>query len=428
MKEVVIKVEDVSKRYRLGVVGSKTVKEDLKKGFYKIFKNQDTLNLEGDENDRSKVTSSKYVWSLKDVNFEIEKGDVVGVIGRNGAGKSTLLKILSRITSPTSGFVKIKGKVASLLEVGTGFHPELTGRENIYLNGSILGMSKLEISNKINDIIEFAEVQKYVDTPVKRYSSGMYVRLAFSIAAHLEPDILIIDEVLAVGDASFQKKCMDKMKEISGKDGRTILFVSHSMASIQNLCTKGIVLNNGKVQFVGPMQDAVTKYLSQDNSTRTSNLGFDDSNRIGSGEIVITSIKLTDYNDNLINLIPSGQSIKIVLKYHNKFPDKKYSLVAGIVFKTQLDVPISLHHTRLNNQVYEYLPEEGEFVFSIDNFPFVPSKYLLDYSLVNHGIIIDSMKSQLELDVIEGDFYGNGEVVPSSHGVFLLNASWTKKK
>jgi lipopolysaccharide transport system ATP-binding protein len=427
MREIAIKVEDVSKRYRLGVLGRKSIKDDFKLLFLKCIKNKDFINQEIVENDRTKVATSNYVWSLKDVNFEIEKGDVVGIIGRNGAGKSTLLKILSRITSPTTGNIKIKGKVASLLEVGTGFHPELTGRENIYLNGAILGMSKAEINNKLNDIIEFAEVQSYIDTPVKRYSSGMYVRLAFSIAAHLEPDILIIDEVLAVGDASFQKKCLDKMKEISEKDGRTILFVSHSMASIQNLCKKGIVMNNGKVQFYGLMEEAVTNYLSYDNSSIQSNIEFDENQRVGSGEIKITSIIITDDNDNEIDLIPSGQSVKVVLRYLNSNPEKKYSLVVGLVFKSQFDVPISLHHSRIDNQIYDYLPEKGEFIFSIKNFPFVPSKYLLDYSLVDHGVIIDSMKSQLQLNVIEGNYYGNGEVVPSSHGIFLLNAKWSIK-
>ena len=260
--ETVIKVEHISKQYRLGLVGSGSIKDDLRDLLGKIKGSPNKRLLEGEVNDRTKVSTSKYVWSLKDINFEINKGDVVGIIGKNGAGKSTLLKILSRVTSPTEGEVKIKGKIASLLEVGTGFHPELTGKENIYLNGAILGMRKSEITEKIDEIINFAGIERYVDTPVKRYSSGMYVRLAFSVAAHLDTDILIIDEVLAVGDAEFQSKCLGKMKEVSSS-GRTVLFVSHNMGSIVNLCTKAIYIDKGKLVSTGTPKEMVDLYLKQ---------------------------------------------------------------------------------------------------------------------------------------------------------------------
>ena len=263
----VIKVENLSKQYRLGLVGSETLREDAHRWWAKLRGKEDPFLNIGEENDRSVFQESNYVWSLKDLNFEINKGDILGVVGKNGAGKSTLLKIMSKVTAPTTGSVKIKGRVASLLEVGTGFHPELTGRENIYLNGAILGMRKHEITLKLEEIIAFAGIEKYVDTPVKRYSSGMYVRLAFAVAAHLENEILIIDEVLAVGDADFQKKCLGKIGDISKGDGRTVLFVSHNMAAVTSLCNKGIYLKNGSVFYEGSAESTVRKYLIGDSES-----------------------------------------------------------------------------------------------------------------------------------------------------------------
>jgi lipopolysaccharide transport system ATP-binding protein len=258
---VVIKVENLSKQYRLGEVGTGTLKDDFKRFRYRLMGKEDPFLQVGEVNDRTQKSSSDYVWALRDINFEIAQGDVVGIIGRNGAGKSTLLKILSRTTAPTTGSVKVKGRIASLLEVGTGFHGELSGRENIYLNGAIMGLRKWEIDRKLDEIIEFAGVEKYLDTPVKRYSSGMYVRLAFAVAAHLEPDILIVDEVLAVGDAEFQKKCIGKMKEVNGMDGRTILVVSHNMNVIQNLCNQCIYMNNGSVLLNDKISIVLKAYL-----------------------------------------------------------------------------------------------------------------------------------------------------------------------
>ena len=302
----VIKVENLSKQYRLGLVGSGTLKDDLHVWWNNIRGKENPLLKVGEVNDRSIEGNSDYVWSLKDVNFEINKGDVVGIIGKNGAGKSTLLKILSKITSPTTGNVKIKGRIASLLEVGTGFHPELTGRENIYLNGAILGMRKSEISKKIDEIIAFAGIDRYVDTPVKRYSSGMYVRLAFAVSAHLDPDILIIDEVLAVGDADFQKKCLGKMQDVSRTEGRTILFVSHSMAAVKELCNKGILLENGQVAFAGDVQETISRYLSADMTISSASAFLKDpSIRRGNGEVRFTEIVI---NNNKKNIDPSEET------------------------------------------------------------------------------------------------------------------------
>jgi len=256
-----IKVENLSKIYRLGEIGTGTISRDLERWVkMKVMGKEDPFLKIGESNDRSKKGSSDIVYSLQDLNFEIQQGDAVGIIGRNGAGKSTLLKILSRVNTPTTGKINIKGRVASLLEVGTGFHPELTGRENIYLNGAILGMKKKEIDRKFDEIVDFSGVERYIDTPVKRYSSGMYVRLAFAVAAHLESEILIVDEVLAVGDAEFQKKCLGKMGEISKGEGRTVLFVSHNMAAVQSLCQKGILLQNGLSQRFEAISDMIQSF------------------------------------------------------------------------------------------------------------------------------------------------------------------------
>ena len=266
MSKAVLKVENISKQYRLGQLGTGTISHDLNRWFHKLRGKEDPYLKLGDVNDRSVADGSEYVWSLKDINFEVKQGEVLGIIGKNGAGKSTLLKILSQVTTPTTGQIKVKGRIAALLEVGTGFHPDLTGRENIFLNGAILGMTKQEIKIKLDEIIDFSGVAKYLDTPVKRYSSGMMVRLGFAVAAHLEPEILIVDEVLAVGDAEFQKKCLGKMKLISG-EGRTILFVSHDMTAMKKLCNKILLLKNGRVNSIGDVDQVIDLYLNDGEKT-----------------------------------------------------------------------------------------------------------------------------------------------------------------
>jgi lipopolysaccharide transport system ATP-binding protein len=267
MSNIVLKAENISKQYRLGQLGTGTISHDLNRMWAKMRGKEDPYLKVGDSNDRSSKGESEYVWSLKDINFEVKRGDVLGVIGKNGAGKSTLLKILSQVTTPTTGEVKVKGRIAALLEVGTGFHPELTGRENIFLNGAILGMTKAEIKGKFDEIVEFSGVARYIDTPVKRYSSGMMVRLGFAVAAHLEPEILIVDEVLAVGDAEFQKKCLGKMKDVSG-EGRTVLFVSHNMAAVKSLCTQAILLERGQIKRRGATDEIISFYLGGEDDIR----------------------------------------------------------------------------------------------------------------------------------------------------------------
>ena len=263
MSRPVIEFNNVGKQYVLGTIGTGTLSQDLNRWWARIRGKEDPYLKIGETNDRTQKGDSRFVWALRDISFTVEQGDVVGIIGKNGAGKSTLLKILSRVTSPTIGSINIKGRIASLLEVGTGFHPEMTGRENIFMNGSIMGMTRAEIKAKFDEIVDFAGVAKYVDTPVKRYSSGMMVRLGFAIAAHLEPEILVVDEVLAVGDAEFQKKAIGKMQDVSKGEGRTVLFVSHNMAAVRSLCTRGIMLNNGMVDYMGDITDTLDCYMNE---------------------------------------------------------------------------------------------------------------------------------------------------------------------
>ncbi len=291
-----IKVENVSKAYMLGQISTGTLSRDIERWWALARGKEDPFLKIGETNDRTQKGNSDVVWSLKDVNFEIEQGTAVGIVGKNGAGKSTLLKILSQVTSPTTGRIGIKGRIASLLEVGTGFHPELTGRENIFLNGAMLGMRKKEILRKFDEIVSFAGVERYIDTPVKRYSSGMYVRLAFAVAAHLESEILIVDEVLAVGDAEFQKKCLGKMGEVSSGQGRTVLFVSHNINAVKQLCTRGLFLENGMVKMEGKVTDVIEAYS---NKIATQN----DFNPIKIQEIgvVVTNIFLNRKNEGVVN-------------------------------------------------------------------------------------------------------------------------------
>ena len=332
-----IKVEELSKAYQLGDFGTGTISRDLERLWAKARGKEDPFLKIGETNDRSTKGESNVVWSLKDLNFDIEQGEAVGIIGRNGAGKSTLLKILSRITAPTTGSVKIKGRVASLLEVGTGFHPELTGRENIYLNGAILGMRKKEISRKFDEIVDFAGVDRYIDTPVKRYSSGMYVRLAFAVAAHLESEILIVDEVLAVGDAEFQKKCLGKMGEVSKGEGRTVLFVSHNMAAIKTLCSKGIILANGNLVFIGRQLEAVNYYQANNNINSYFEFADDIHQAPGNDNIRILKFRIDS---------PGGEAISIStgLSFEITFYNAKANINLDCTFELKNGDEIPVFH------------------------------------------------------------------------------------
>ena len=317
-KNIAIEFQGVGKQYRLGRVGTGSLQHDLNRFWQTtILGKEDPYLKIGEVNDRNEKAHSDYVWALKDINFKVEQGDVVGIIGKNGAGKSTLLKLLSHITSPTTGDIYYRGRIASLLEVGTGFHGELTGKENIYMNGAVLGMTKHEIRRKLDDIIEFAGVEKYIDTPVKRYSSGMTVRLGFAVAAFLEPEILVVDEVLTVGDAEFQKRAIGKMDDVA-KGGRTVLFVSHNMASVRSLCKSGIVLKNGMISYMGTADNAVNEYLKvyADNYERLPLAEIPRTNSTN-GLIKITNIKFLNENDEEITPL-CGKYLKILLELNVK--------------------------------------------------------------------------------------------------------------
>jgi lipopolysaccharide transport system ATP-binding protein len=307
-----ITLENISKQYRLGQVGSKTMAADFKRWLYNLQGKEDPFAKIGETNDRSKKGSSEYVWALKDINFDVKQGEVLGIIGKNGAGKSTLLKILSRVTTPSTGKISIHGRMASLLEVGTGFHPELTGRENVFLNGAIMGMSKAEIKSKFDEIVDFSGVERYIDTPVKRYSSGMHVRLGFAVAAHLEPEILVVDEVLAVGDAEFQKKCLGKMKSVSG-EGRTVLFVSHNMGAVKTLCNRGLLLENGTLTYDGNIDETVNRYLRINQSGDQTGRVELHKKGFGSGEALIKKMEMINHEGNVSETTLYKEPIRIKL-------------------------------------------------------------------------------------------------------------------
>ncbi len=344
MSNIILKATNISKQYRLGLIGTGTISHDLNRWWSKIRGKEDPFLKVGDVNDRSTKGNSDYVWALKDINFEVQKGEVLGIIGKNGAGKSTLLKILSRVTTPTTGEIKTKGRIASLLEVGTGFHPELTGRENIYLNGAILGMNKAEIKAKEDEIIDFSGCTRYIDTPVKRYSSGMRVRLAFAVAAFLEPDILVIDEVLAVGDAEFQKKAIGKMQDISRGEGRTVLFVSHNMAAVKSLCTRAMVLDNGELVFSGGTEESIQFYLQNNNEKGNRTLRYFDEKLFNNSSFKLIKscvyaegkdiAEYIDRNDNIIfsTLIFNSDESDIYLVYRFKDNQGEYIFVSSSSF------------------------------------------------------------------------------------------------
>lgn len=334
MSDIAISIENVSKIYRLGEVGTGTISHDINRWLHRIRGKDDPYMKLGEENKRD-AKGGNYIWALKDVSFDVEQGQVLGIIGKNGAGKSTLLKLLSRVTTPTTGMIKARGRIASLLEVGTGFHPELTGRENIFLNGAILGMTKPEIRSKFDEIVDFSGVARYVDTPVKRYSSGMYVRLAFAVAAFLEPEILIVDEVLAVGDAEFQKKCLGRMKDVSQNDGRTVLFVSHNLSAVRNLCDKTLLLKNGVLYYEGHTPDAIEKYMSEsDVNMMDRAVVWEEYNRPSAPELEVSSIKVLNHKGFDSGTLSTEDNIDIEILYTVK-TDIKNMRVMVILMNTE---------------------------------------------------------------------------------------------
>lgn len=391
-----IEFDNVGKQYRLGLVSTGTISHDLNRWWtMNVLHKEDPYLKIGETNDRSHKGQSDYVWALKDINFSVEEGDVVGIIGKNGAGKSTLLKLLSRVTAPTTGLIRARGRIASLLEVGTGFHPEMTGRENIYLNGAIMGMTKAEISRKLDEIVDFSGCERYIDTPVKRYSSGMTVRLGFAIAAHLEPEILVVDEVLAVGDAEFQKKAIGKMQDISHGSGRTVLFVSHNMDSMLNLCKNGFLLENGQVKYSGDIKSTVSEYISGGNS----HIMFIQSEETANDDMFISSMKFTGTEEQQRGLFSYGDNITFSFSLRKK---------EGRVLdeKTVVSIQImTVNHTRICNEEIQIGNFEGEKTFHLcyKKEVFLPNKYL-----VHIAVHIPNIKFYDRQDTCIFTIYDNG--------------------
>ncbi|WP_298421577.1 ABC transporter ATP-binding protein [uncultured Kordia sp.] len=414
-KDIILQVEELSKQYRLGVIGTGTITHDLNRWWHKIRGKEDPYQKIGDKNARTEIGTSNYVWALKDISFDLEKGEVLGVIGRNGAGKSTLLKLLSKVTTPTKGVIRSKGRIASLLEVGTGFHPELTGRENIYLNGAILGMTKAEIKVKFDEIVEFAGVQRYINTPVKRYSSGMKVRLAFAVAAHLEPEILIVDEVLAVGDVEFQKKAIGKMQDISHGDGRTVLFVSHNMMTIRRLCSRAILLEDGMVSYAGDVESTINKYIEKNTVIKETDIATR-TERLGSGQARITNAVI------LSSEIKTGAPFEVELSYKNNsnFEIDEFGISIWKLDETKI-ISIS---SNLKKEIATIDQNTGKVRCKIDSLPLVQGSYLLNVFVANKAGVADYLEKVLTFEVEENDYFGNGKLVDSKWGTIIVDHKW----
>lgn len=413
MSNVVIKVENLGKQYRLGQVGTGTLSHDLNRWWHRVRGKEDPYLKIGEANDRSVKGLSDLVWALKDINFEVKQGEVLGIIGKNGAGKSTLLKILSQVTGPTVGEIKVKGRIASLLEVGTGFHPELTGRENIFLNGAILGMTKAEIRRKFDEIVAFSGVERYIDTPVKRYSSGMYVRLAFAVAAHLEPEILIVDEVLAVGDAEFQEKCLGKMKAVSG-EGRTVLFVSHDLNAVQKLCTKAILLSKGSLEKEGQTSHIINVYKE----FKSKNI--EKKRLIENSKIEIYTITVNNYKNYIeANIF---QELEIRLGFNvNPNLINSYGEFFILFYDINDEVVLSIFQ-RDSGSLTKFLTINGEISIKV-NLGLKPGKYRLSVGAFNqYKEFIEWVDGVFELIVIEK--FLNNQVFDQRLGKFFLNVSF----
>lgn len=404
MSNVAVKVEGVSKKFLIGDTSSGNLRETI-------------AGLFSQGND----SKTEEFWALRDINFEVKRGEATGVIGKNGAGKSTLLKILSRITEPTTGRIEIDGRVSSLLEVGTGFHPELTGRENVFLNGTILGMSRTEVKAKFDEIIDFSGIEKFLDTPVKRYSSGMKVRLAFAVAAHLEPEILIIDEVLAVGDAEFQKKCLGKMQDVTG-EGRTVLFVSHNMGAVQALCSEGVLLHHGTVNFQGEISTVIAEYLNSDSQENDDIEEI--TNRSGTQKVIFAGFFIEDLQGRKLETVLSGQDVILVFKVKVNQPSKLINI--GFSIHNYLGDNLSVLYSSYQSTFFSF--DEGGYHYVkclIKNISLAAGKYQIKGRIEESGVESDWLKEQLGSITVEmGNYYGNGSLGFSGNVPFLIKGEW----
>jgi lipopolysaccharide transport system ATP-binding protein len=413
-----VTVQGLGKRYRLGQTINRS---DLLSEVITRAVSRPLRRLTGRDGGEP-VEHKRDFWALRDVSLEVQESEIVGIIGRNGAGKTTLLKILSRTTAPTEGTVDIYGRVGSLLEVGTGFHPELTGRENVYLNGAILGMPRAEIARKFDEIVEFAEVGKFLDTPVKRYSSGMYVRLAFAVAAHLEPEILIVDEVLAVGDVAFQRKCLGKMDDVR-RDGRTVLFVSHNMAAVSYLCTRAMLLEHGRVVDEGGTHEIIKHYLRLSDTSGNASLR-DRRDRSGSGALRVEQIALRDRAGDDAQTIATGSDLVIDLDYVAASGDSLRNVGVSLAFDTLLGQRV----TQLSNDVsgfpFDSIAPNGTIRCSVPSLPLNSGRYYVTLYITVGGIAADWVQKAIALDVVESDYFGTGRTLGAQDGVVVMPQAW----
>lgn len=420
MSDIAIQFDNVGKLYKLGLVGTGSMVHDLNRWWQtSILRKEDPYLKIGETNDRSKKGSSDYVWALKDITFDVHQGDVVGIIGKNGAGKSTLLKLLSRVTSPTTGTIRAKGRIASLLEVGTGFHPELTGRENIYMNGSIMGMTRREIDRKLDEIVDFAGVERYIDTPVKRYSSGMTVRLGFAVAAFLEPEILVVDEVLAVGDIEFQKKAIGKMQDVSKGEGRTVLFVSHNMGSMQRLCTRGVLLENGAIKYMGSISNTIRTYQS-DEIVQDSFEGID-----GDPEILYLRKASVSSSDGDIFYNSSTIKIEFEVCVVKQIP----SLVIGFNIYSAFQYPLARADYNDSNNLTSLIPGTYKFTFEIPPLTLSDGDYRIIFDIAERNIKrYTTETSNLNFTINIGNSnFGNRFCEDSTFKISIIKEDWLKK-
>lgn len=426
MPDTALSIEQLSKQYRLGEIGTGTLSHDLNRWWARFRGKEDPYSQVGQVNDRAqKNKTSDYVWALRNLNFEVKQGEVLGIIGKNGAGKSTLLKLISRVTAPTQGRIRAKGRIASLLEVGTGMHPEMTARENIYLNGAILGMRHHEIAQKFDDIVDFAGCALYVDTPVKRYSSGMRVRLGFAVAAFLEPEILIVDEVLAVGDAEFQKKAIGKMKAVSQGSGRTVLFVSHNMGSIRTLCSRALVLEQGTQVYDGTPEESIQYYLNSQ-SVSTGEALATRTDRMGNGRLLFTDVELRRPDGQPLVDVLSGDALRIIIHYRSDGTVDHNRLVIGVSIWDKDEARLTGFASDEMGTSFHPLGREGHFTLHIPQFMLRGGHYTIKLTATEGGTrkehMLDNISHALELSVQPGDFWSVGHS-NRSNSMILMNGT-----
>lgn len=418
MSDIAIRVENLGKRYRIGKRERyRTLRDSITDTLaapFRRLRNSGSTNGNGDP---------ESIWALKNISFEVKRGEVIGVIGRNGAGKSTLLKVLSRITEPTEGRAEIHGRVGSLLEVGTGFHPELTGRENIYLNGAILGMKRAEINRKFDEMVEFAEVEKFLDTPVKHYSSGMYVRLAFAVAAHLEPEILVVDEVLAVGDAAFQKKCLGKMGDVA-RCGRTVILVTHSTPTIEALSTVALLLQSGELKAFGEPSNIISRYLASSACSQSGRASLvRHPRRTSNSQQIMQAVTLSTDHDTAESAIRTGDALQISVTFRYEVPTLP---VLGVVIKTISGAAVFGMNNRVISSDREPLPlTAGSITARFDGIPLIPGRYLIDLYFGDQYQDTDVVHEAISFDVLPSDVFGSGRLTPPSAGPVLWPASFS---